>query len=709
MTQFSPLRKELSKYLSRSQIKRIFDTYVFSAKAHHAQSRESGERYITHPIAVATILAKMHMDEQSITAALLHDVLEDTNNDKESLAKLFGTAVANLVDGVSKLEQISFTSHAEAQAENFRKMLMAMAGDIRVILIKLADRLHNMRTLEYLDDAARRNRIAKETLEIYAPIAHRLGMNDIKIELEELGFATCFPHRYRAIQAAVKRARGNRKELISTTNSIIKKALSASKIKNFELLGREKHSYSIYKKMRDRHLRFAEITDIYAFRIIVPTVDDCYRVLGILHNTYRPLLNRFKDYIAIPKANGYQSLHTVLLGQHALPIEVQIRTTEMDSMANNGIAAHWLYKTEKNVLGKAQLRAREWVKELLEIQQNAGNSLEFIEHVKADLFPDEIYVFTPNGKIIELPAGATPIDFAYKVHSDIGNKCIAVEINGIPSPLSTILNSGETVKILVSNDALPNPAWLDFVVTSKARSCILAMLKQIHQTDSVNFGKQMIAKALASYQLTLDEIPKKNFDNVLRTLKQYHDLNELFAAVGVGDQLAPIIAWRLSNRGEDQPNLITQEPLKIKGSEGMKIKFAKCCRPIPGDVIVGTLSKEHGVVVHSANCINLKKIMEHKEKYIPLRWENNVKGEFEVELHVWAMNTRGILATLALEITNSESNVDNIVIEERDGKFLLFKLIISVRDRFHLAKIIRRIRRLPNITKVVRYRNIMVH
>lgn len=705
---FLELQQKLRTYMSKKEIKSIRETYLFAENAHKQQTRSSGKPFITHPTAVAMILADMRMDAKSIIAAILHDIIEDTAIDKQTIATKFGEEIAKLVDGVSKLTQIQFESYAEAQAENFRKMIMAMADDIRVILIKLADRLHNMRTLQHLP-LAKRKRIARETLEIYTPIANRLGMNIMRIELEDRAFAMLHPWRYTILIAAVKKARGNRKEILSILNSTIHDALKRAKLKHFKLTGREKHLYSIYKKMRDKKLQFSEIMDIYAFRVILKNIGDCYRTLGVLHNLYKPLPERFKDYIAIPKINGYQSLHTTLFGPYGVPIEIQIRTEDMDNMAENGIAAHWLYKSKSGVVNQAQLRARAWIRELLEIQQSAGDSLEFIENVKIDLFPDEVYVFTPRGHILELPNGATPVDFAYAVHSDIGNSCVAVKIDGRLMPLSTQLINGQKVEIITAPTANPKPTWLDFVVTGKARSRIRHFLKNQQAEEAITLGKRLLDNALKKHNSELTKIPTKNIQRVLNE-SNYKSIHDLCKAIGLGNQLAPLIAHRLLSSGDTEvikskTKIQETEPLYIKGSEGMVINFAKCCYPIPRDPIAGVLTSGRGLVVHHAECKNVRNMLEQPEKCIPLYWAEEVEGDFETALYVEILNQRGALASIALAIAEVDANIISVHMMQKDAYYQQINLIISVRNRDQLAQAIKRIRKLNNIVKVMRSRN----
>lgn len=699
--QFDELKSQLAEYLTKEQVDLIVLAYATAEKAHEGQLRSSGDEYITHPVAVAKILADMRMDYQSIIAAILHDVLEDTSISKEEISTKFGDKVAELVDGVSKLAQIKFESRAEAQAENLRKMMLAMARDIRVILIKLADRLHNMRTLEALSRDKQR-RIALETLEIYAPIANRLGMNNFRVEFEDLGFSYLYPVRYRVLKEAVRKARGNRREIINSVEDDIRARLKKDKIKVDSIVGREKHLYSLYRKMRFKDLSLSEIMDVYALRIVVADTDSCYRVLGAVHSMYKPVHGRFKDYIAVPKANGYQSLHTTVLGPHGVPVEIQIRTEEMNNMAENGISAHWLYKSysDDNSGNAAETRAREWLKGLLELQYNTGSSLEFIEHVKIDLYPDEVYVFTPTGEILSLPSGATCVDFAYSVHTDVGNSCIAAKIDRRLVPLSSRLSSGQTIEIITAEGAHPNPAWLSFVVTGKARSNIRHWLKTQQISESRELGKRLVERALAALSLTLDSIAEENFVRVAKELKLYGK-EELFEEVGLGNQMAPLVARRLavdSPKGSDQN--IT--PLAIKGTEGMVVSYAKCCRPIPGDPILGFLSAGRGMVIHRDNCTNVAEVRRYPEKYVFVQWADDVIGEFAVDLRVDVLNKRGVLATLANALSDCNANIENVHVDERDERHSALVFLVHIKDRKHLAQIIRRLRSISIVIKVSR-------
>ena len=697
----SELCRQLDSYLDADQVREIYRAYLFSAEAHEGQQRVSGEPYIYHPLAVAQILADMRMDHKSIMAAILHDVIEDTGTPKEQVARLFGEEVAELVDGVSKLTQITFESQAEAQAENFRKMMLAMVRDIRVILIKLADRLHNMRTLGVMKPDKRR-RIARETLDIYSPIANRLGMNSLRLELEDLGFAAFYPMRSRILAEAVRRARGNRKEILSKIEAAIRQRLEHDRIPG-RVLSREKHLYSLYLKMRGKRLSFHDVFDVYAFRVVVDSVDTCYRVLGVVHSLYKPVPGRFKDYIAIPKANGYQSLHTVLFGPYGVPIEVQIRTDEMERVAESGIAAHWLYKGGDDGAGTAHARAREWLRELLELQKNAGNSLEFLENVKIDLFPDEVYVFTPRGKILELPRGATAVDFAYAVHTDVGNTCIAAKIDRRLAPLRTPLLNGQTVEIITAPGAHPNPSWLTFAITGKARSNIRHYLKNLHREEAVNLGRRLLEKALASLNLApLDQ----NSVRLQEVATSYGlgSIDDLLEDIGLGNRMPILAARRLQSDDGGETVAIASggAPLAIRGTEGMVVSFAKCCRPIPGDRIVGFVSTGRGIVIHTETCKNIAEYRNRPEKCVDVEWERDVSGEFSVELRVEVANQRGVLATVAAAIADMGSNIENVGIEERDGLSSSLAFTLTVRDRQHLARVMRRIRHIPLVLRISR-------
>ncbi|BFM18634.1 bifunctional GTP diphosphokinase/guanosine-3',5'-bis pyrophosphate 3'-pyrophosphohydrolase [Maricurvus nonylphenolicus] len=698
------LGHRLSSYLEPQQIHRVKRAYFYAEQAHEGQMRRSGEAYITHPLAVANILAGMHMDHQSLMAAMLHDVIEDTGIPKEALSEQFGETVAELVDGVSKLTQFEFESQAQKQAENFQKMAMAMAKDIRVILVKLADRLHNMRTLGALKPEKKR-RIAKETLEIYAPIAQRLGMNNIRLELEDRGFAAMYPFRSSRLRAALKVARGNRTELVENIQSAIESRLERENIHAL-VIGREKHLFSIYQKMRQKKKSFKEIMDVYAFRIIVEDVDTCYRVLGAVHNLYKPVITEFKDYIAIPKANGYQSLHTVLVGMHGVPIEVQIRTKEMDEMANSGIAAHWLYKSDSDDAPTgSHARARQWVQGLLEMQQNAGSSLEFIENVKIDLFPDEVYVFTPKGKIVELPAGATAVDFAYNVHTDVGHRCVACRINDRLAPLSQPLQSGQKVKIITSPGAQPNPNWLNFVTSGKARSSIRHFLKSQRHHQSIELGKRMLGRALQNYQLDIDKLTEEQLDK-LTTGTNTPSMDALLEDIGLGNRIAVAVAKILAPESTEEGGTTNiYSPLMIDSTDGLMISFARCCRPIPGDPIVGHISAGKGLVIHQETCRNLADLSDQPEKISQVNWAPTVTGEFPVDIRVEVESERGIIATLATRISEMGANIEQIHVDERDAHNSVINLSIGVHNRIHLANIIRRLKTIHAVIRITRSKN----
>ena len=702
---FEDLKSLLKTYLPEDQVALVEKAYITARDAHEGQSRSSGEPYITHPVAVATILAEMHLDYETIAAALMHDVIEDTPVTKEQLAEQYGQAVAELVSGVSKLDKLQFRDHKEAQAENFRKMVMAMVQDIRVILIKLADRTHNMRTLGALRPDKRR-RIARETLEIFSPIANRLGIHFFKTELEELGFEALYPMRSRILREAVKRARGNRKEVIDSVHQEIVGRLNESHIES-QVAGREKNLYSIYNKMVKKELRFFEVMDIYAFRVIVKDIDTCYRVLGQMHSLYKPRPGRFKDYIAIPKTNGYQSLHTSLVGPHGVPVEIQIRTEYMDQMADKGVAAHWAYKSEADALGStAQIRAQMWMKNLLELQQSAGNSFEFIESVKTDLFPDEIYVFTPEGRIHELPSGATAVDFAYAVHTDIGNSCVGARVDRQPFPLSRPLTSGQSVEIITAPGARPNAAWLNFVVTSRARTKIRQYLKNLRSEESIILGRRLLMHSLGGKKI--EDLPSENLQQILADTR-HETLDGLLADIGLGNQMSVVIARRLLGQtdaeGEKKQTTSTaHRKLPIRGAGGMLVSFAKCCRPIPGDAIIAHISPGKGLVVHQESCPNIRGYSREPDKYQPVQWDMEQLGEqeFKTNIIVEVVNHQGVLAQLANVISATGANIQGISTEERDARIYLVNLLITAKHRVHLAEIMRKIRVMPDVIRVNR-------
>ncbi len=714
MLTINELSKTIGTYLQPDQVNKVQLAYHFSAEAHEGQKRISGEPYIHHPLEVAYILGDMRMDYQTLAAAILHDVIEDTQTVKTEIKKRFGKGVAELVDGVSKLDKVKFDSFEEAQASNFQKMLMAMSTDIRVILVKLADRLHNMRTLDALE-SKKRMRIAKETLEIYAPIALRLGINSIRLELEELGFATLYPLRHRILNEQINKARGHRKEIITKIRTALKRRMRQEKIPG-QIFGREKHLHGIYKKMRDQNLSFSDVYDVYAFRIIVDDVDTCYRTVGTVHNLYKPVPGKFKDYIAIPKTNGYQSLHTALFGPYGVPIEIQIRTKDMNDVAETGIAAHWLYKTEnisknKNKTNKerndTQRRTKEWLRNIVEMNKTAGNPEEFFENVKKDLFPDEVYIFTPKGKIMALPSGSTTIDFAYSIHTDIGNKCVGARVNRKLVPLGTQLRNGQTVEIISASSGRPNPAWLSFVVTAKARSQIRHFLKNLQQSEAIALGKRLLNRELEPFSLTYQDINESDMKYLLEENKNNNE-SDLFKDIGLGNKMAPLIARQLvvskkiDSSNEKEKSIKNTIPLSIKGTEGMVVKFPKCCSPIPGDPIHGFVTAGRGIVIHRQICKNLTEYRKQQEKWINVEWESSNEGEYQVHIHMNVNNKRGVLATVAATIADADANINSVEMKERDDRQTSLRFIIEVKNRVHLAKVIRKIRLIKSVSQIDR-------
>ncbi|MBN2689943.1 MAG: RelA/SpoT family protein [Gammaproteobacteria bacterium] len=703
MRLFRKLEKRLS-YLDKGDIEKIKQAFNIANEAHEGQKRSSGENYIIHPIAVAVILSEMRMDADSIIAGLLHDTIEDTKINKDKVTQLFGKTIAELVDGVTKLTKINFSSKAEAQAESFRKMVLAMSQDIRVIIIKLADRLHNMRTLTSLPTNKQR-RIARETLGIYAPIAHRLGMHEFYIELEDLSFAACYPLRYKVLKASIKRASGNRKEILRELEKEVKKHFSKGSINSLSISCREKHLYSVYRKMRKKHLQLSEIMDLYGFRIIVNSKDDCYRALGVAHSLYKPLPGKFKDYIAIPKINGYQSLHTLLFGPHGVPVEIQIRTTDMDQVANKGIAAHWLYKSDEKQ-DASHIKAQRWISNMLEMQKATGNSLEFVENVKIDLFPEQIYVFTPNGGIMELPRGSTIIDFAYAVHTGVGNCCVAAKIDRQYAALSTVLNNGQTITIITSPNARPNPAWLSFIKTGKARSAIRHYLKQQQGEDAINLGRELLEKSLNNLATSIDKIPK---DTIKATLKEMEltSLDDLLADIGLGNRVAMFVAHQLLHisKQKSRDEKSEQKPLIIRGAEGMVVNCASCCLPIPGDPAVGIISRGHGLVLHSDRCAKIAAIRKKPDRYILVQWADDVKGDFLTLIHARIKHRRGTFAELTKTISDAGANIEDVTVRERSGDTHLIALKIYVHNRDHLHKVIHRLESINSVVNVFRVHN----
>ena len=689
----------LTEYLDLEHIREVRRAYFYSEQAHTGQSRRSGEPYIVHPLAVAEVLAGMRMDHQSLMAAMLHDVIEDTGVTRDGLAAQFGDPVADLVDGVSKLTHIQFETAAEQQAENFQKMAMAMAKDIRVIMVKLADRLHNMRTIGALKPEKRR-RIGRETLDIYAPIANRLGMYELRSEMQELAYRALHPMRLGRLEQAVAKVAGNRKRVVVEIETAIRARLDEFGLQGV-VLGREKQANSIYRKMKNQHKSFAEIMDVYGFRVITQSVDDCYRVLGAMHGLYKPRIGRFKDYIAIPKANGYQSLHTTLVGMHGIPIEIQIRTEEMERMANVGIAAHWLYKDGQD--GQTQDRASRWVRDLMELQQRAGDSLEFIENAKVDLFPDEVYVFTPKGRILELPKGATAVDFAYAVHTDVGNRCIACRIDRTLAPLSRPLQSGETIEVLTAPNARPNSDWLSFVTTGKARTAIRHALKHRERSESIKLGERILSRALMPYGIELSALTPEQTKDVVQA-NHAENFEQILERVGLGDLPILSVASRLAGErdaeGED-----SDKPLAIAGSEGMMVNYGRCCMPIPGDAIVGSISRGKGIVVHQDRCRTVADSLDNPERTIAVAWDQEVNGEFEASIKIEVVNQAGVIAQIAAAVADSNASIEGITRQERDAHISIIQLIAGVKDRVHLARVMRRIRSQKPVLRITRGRN----
>ena len=713
----SALSLRLKHYLKSEDITQVWEAYRYADQAHQGVVRKTGEPYISHPVSVACILADMHMDLPTIMAALLHDVVEDTDISTDDIKEKFGQQVAELVDGVTKLDKIEFQSASVAQAENFRKMLLAMSQDVRVILVKLADRLHNMQTLEGMRQE-KQKLTAKETLDIYAPIANRLGLNEIYQELEDLSFKYLHPMRYNAIANAVKAARGNRKEVVSKILESIKHQLAGMKIEA-EVSGREKHLYSIYKKMSGKTTSFSQIYDIYGFRVVVKDLASCYSALGALHGLYKPITSKFKDYIAIPKANGYQSLHTTLFGPFGTPIEVQIRSNEMHNIAAAGVAAHWLYKSSDAQLTALQQKTHQWLQRLLEIQSDSADSLDFLEHLKIDLFPDEVYVFTPKGKILALPKGATSVDFAYAVHSDIGNSCVAVRINQDLAPLRTELHNGDHVEIITGSLAKPNPAWLNYVVTGRARAHIRHYLKSQHSTESAHLGERMLNQALRAMHIEPDQVTEAHWQKLIRDygLKKK---SEILTDIGLGKRQNVMVAHQLLAMGEilDLPpegglgkllGKIFRKPSKpldtitIRGSEGMAVQFAPCCRPIPGDPILGFINKDKGLVVHTHDCPAIRKFRLDPEKWLDVEWEPESEHLYKANLNLTVANQPGMLAKIASGIADAGSNIDNVSVEEPDGSsYANLYFTVQVKNRIHLAELMRGLRKIPDVVRINR-------
>ena len=703
----SSLTQLVKTYLPKREIDKVWEAYRFSEKAHSGQKRRSGEAYISHPVSVACIAARFHLDSQSIQAALLHDVVEDTESTELEIESKFGKQVSTLVTGLSKLDKVEFQDANEAQAENFRKMLLAMTQDVRVMLIKLSDRLHNMQTIQSLDER-KKIRIAQETVDIYAPIANRLGLNNLYQELEDLCFEVLHPVRYKTIQKAIKASRGNRKEVIEKISNEISHKLNSVKTKA-EITGREKNPASIHRKMLEDQTGFNQINDIYAFRIIVNDINDCYLTLGTLHSLYNPIPGKFKDYIAIPKANGYQSLHSTLLGPFGVPVEIQIRTKNMHQLAEAGVAAHWLYKTKDAHVTDLQQKTNQWLKRMLDIQNDSSNSLEFLEHLKVDLFPDEVYVFSPDGKIFALPKNSSSIDFAYAVHSDVGNKAVSAKINQMLVPLRTRLSTGDHVEIITSTLAKPNPTWLNFVITGKARSQIRNYLRSAESKDLIFLGEKMLNNALNAFHIHPTAIKKKHWNKLIL---DYHveSKDEILMDIALGKKVNVMVAHQLTNlmdrvaSNKKQTKML--DVITIKGSDDMAIQLASCCHPIPGDPILGYINKEKGLVIHTHDCQIVNELSLDHDRWVDVEWEPDSEKLFNVRLSVLVVNERGMLGKIASVIADTESNIDNVSLQDMDGSpFATLNFLVQVRHRQHLAELIRNLRKITKVNKITRVKN----
>ncbi len=700
------LCKLMQRRFDESQINEVRAAFEMAEQAHEGQSRLSGEPYISHPLAVAKIVFELNMDHRSVMAALLHDVVEDTSASVEQITEQFGEDVSLLVDGLSKLTHLKFKSRAEAQAANFQKMLLAMVDDIRVILIKLSDRIHNMRTLGAMPDEKRR-RIARETLEVYAPIANRLGIYRMKNELEDLGFKSLYPARYRVLAEAVKKRHKDRVELVQKFEIIAKSKLEEAGIES-EVHGREKHLYSLYQKMRKKRSAFEDIFDMFAVRVVVNKVDDCYRALGVMHRVHNPLPRQFKDYIVIPKSNGYQSLHTVLLSPAAVPIEVQIRTHEMDRFAETGVAAHWMYKEGPSNV--AQQRAHQWLANLMDIKDTSEDTLEFYENVKVDLFPDEIYVFSPEGDIYRLPQGATAVDFAYQVHSDIGNSCLTAKVDRKPVSLSMPLESGQTVEIIRSDNQQPSPYWLNFVVTPKARGAVRNFIKHQSVDKTIGFGLQLVNRGLKRHDASIEDIDQTAIDSLLKQM-ELKDLDSLYYEVGLGNQIPSMIAAWLLNEGDVEGDVkrkipVNKEsdpgPLIVAGGEDAIISLAKCCQPIPGDNIQGMITAGKGVLVHRTECKNVGRQRRRAKEWVAVVWGTDISETFQTNVIVEINNVPGVLAKISNVMSEMESNIEDIRFDRSNETISILDFTLSVKDRTHLGRLIRRVRSLYAVHKARR-------
>jgi len=710
MSPIAEFARHLGHYLPPPDVALVERAFEFSDSAHRGQFRKSGEPFITHPLAVASILSEWRLDAEGLAAALLHDVMEDTPVSRSELETTFGRPVAAMVDGLSKLDQIEFASREDAQAESFRKMLLAMARDVRVVLIKLADRLHNMRTLDAMAPAHRK-RIARETIDIYAPIANRLGLNALFLELQDLSFKHLYPLRYRILAHAIKTARGNRREVMNRILDVIREGFARAGV-NATVSGREKTIYSVYRKMREKHYTFSQVFDIYGVRVLVNDATTCYAALGVLHELYKPIPGKFKDYIAIPKANGYQSLHTTLFGPFGTPLEAQIRTQDMHRVAEAGVAAHWLYKSGGQLnLAEAQRETDRWLQGLLEIQSESRDSKEFLEHVKGDLFPDEIYLFTPKGRIMALPRGATAVDFAYGVHTDIGHHCVAARINYELLPLRTELKNGDHVEILTSPTARPNPSWLSFVTTGKARSRIRHYLKGQQQQESAALGERLLNQALATLKVEPETITWERWEALAREYAAKSQI-EILADIGLGKRLSFVVAQALTRppgKADDASttqagNSAKPGALTLRGVEGVAIQYAKCCRPIPGDTVIGQFRRGQGLIVHVRDCPTMRKQRVDGTEFVDVEWAPDPQGTFEAGVRVLVANRRGMLAEVATTIGDADANIDTVSMERPDGNDVAMFFSLQVRDRRHLAHIMRALRRVPDVRRVARAR-----
>ena len=700
MESIDALSEKLSDYLEPKQIEQVNKAFEFANEAHSGQFRTSGDPYVSHPIAVANILSSFHMDEDSLSAAMLHDVIEDCGVPKKVIEEQFNKNVANLVDGVSKLDQLNITSRTKVNAENFQKMILAMAKDIRVIVVKLADRLHNMRTIEYLD-LEKQKRKAKETLEIYAPIAHRIGMNNIYRELEDRSFKVLYPTRYRELRTALKKNSGNQKRLLNKIKRTLEKKLVDQGIPSY-VEGREKHIYSVYRKMKENNRSFEEIMDVCAFKVIVDNADNCYKALGVVHNIFKPIEGRFKDYISIPKSNGYQSIHTVVIGRDVQPIEIQIKTEEMNEMAENGIASHWIYKMGEGTETNPQQKARRWVADLLEMRDNFESSEEFIESVKTDIFPDEIYVFTPEGEIIQLGEGSTAIDFAYAVHTDIGHHCRACRINRKLAPLSVPLESGQTIEIIRDKIPQTSPAWLNFAATSRARNKIRHYLSNLRTSEARKLGKILLDQSLGYLNVKLKHLKKDELREALDALG-VRSLNKLLEEIGLGKRVGNVVSRQMisvlnKENNEGDSSILA---LEITGTEGLVVNYATCCKPIPGDSVIGHFTSS-GLVVHQERCKNILSVREDPTQCFPVNWHQELDREFSTDIKILASDEPGLLATMASAITSSTTNIESINTQELDLGHIEFTLTLQVKERDQLATIIRKLKTLKNILSIHR-------